>query len=130
MDYAVEDITVEHTGVDTKGTQEGGSNIIKNQVHLSRLRDGVFPQEIQVVFENGIVEVVEWDGEAEKHTITLERPAAIEEVFLDPENKIWLDINQLNNRKRTAPETKFARLQLMNFTVWFQKLISIAGAVF
>lgn len=121
VDYAVDDITV---------VEQADGDLIKNQIHLSRQRDGVFPQEVLVVFENGIEETIAWDGEAASHTITLDRPVAIEEVFLDPENKVWLDINQLNNRMRKEPETRFARLQLMNFAVWLQQLFSIAGSVF
>ncbi len=121
VDYAVEEILV---------VPDEGSDVVKNQIHLSRLSDGTFPQEISVVFENGIVETVEWDGLDTEKTITLERPSAIEEVFLDPENKIWLDINILNNRMRVAPEKKFARLQFMNFTVWLQQLFNVAGALF
>ena len=78
VDYAVEEITV----VPSKA-----SDVIMNQVHLTRLSDGVFPQEIEIVFDNGIVELVEWDGRERDKMLTFERPAAIEEVHLDPENK-------------------------------------------
>lgn len=121
VDYAVEEITV-------VPSEDG--EMVTNQVHLSRLSDGVFPQEIKIVFDNGIVESITWDGEAKEKTLTFERPVAIEEVHLDPENKIWVDTNQFNNRKRTTPEKKFARLQLMNFTIWLQQLFNIAGALF
>ncbi len=121
VDYAVEDITA---------VPSDDADVVVNQVHLSRLADGFFPQEIKVVFENGVVEMVDWDGEATEKMFTFERPVAVEEVHLDPENDVWLDINQTNNRKRTEPETKFARLQFMNFTVWLQQLFNVAGALF
>ncbi len=121
VDYAVEEITV---------VPSEASDVIMNQVHLTRLSDGVFPQEIEIVFDNGIVELVEWDGQERDKMLTFERPAAIEEVHLDPENKIWMDVNQLNNRMRKEPETRFARLQFMNATVWLQQLLNIAGALF
>ena len=121
VDYAVEDITV---------VPAENADIIVNQVHLARLSDGIFPQEIKVVFENGVVESVDWDGQEEEKMFTFERPVAIEEVHLDPDNDIWLDVNQFNNRLRKEPETKFARLKLMNFTVWLQQLFNVAGALF
>ncbi|MFK7848248.1 MAG: M1 family metallopeptidase [Rhodothermales bacterium] len=121
VDYKVEDITV-------VPAEDG--DIITNQVHLSRLADGVFPQEIDILFDDGVVETVEWDGESKEKMMTFERPASIVEVHLDPENKVLLDTNQFNNRLRTEPETKFARLQFMNFTVWLQQLFNVAGALF
>ncbi len=121
VDYKVEDITV---------VPADDSDIITNQIHLSRLADGIFPQEIDILFDDGVLETVEWDGESKEKTMTFERPASILEVHLDPHNKIMLDINQFNNRLRTEPETKFARLQFMNFTVWLQQLFNVAGALF
>ena len=54
----------------------------------------------------------------------------VAEVHIDPENKILVDVNQLNNRMRVEPETEFARLQLMNAIVWLQQLLNIAGGMF
>ncbi|MEM8484279.1 MAG: M1 family metallopeptidase [Bacteroidota bacterium] len=121
VDYKVADITVVPDEV---------SDTVVNQVHLTRDADGVFPQEIEVVFDNGVVETVEWSGEELEKTITFARPAAIEEVHLDPDNKVLLDINQLDNRLRVNPESRFARLQTANVIVWLQQLFNVAGALF
>ncbi len=121
VDYQVADITV---------VPNENSDVVVNQVHLVRNADGIFPQEIEVVFDNGVVERLAWDGASLEETITLERPASIEEVHLDPENKVLLDINQLDNRLRVDPETKFARLKVANVIVWLQQVFNVAGVLF
>ena len=50
-------------------------------------------------FEDGSVETVDWDGQETWKTFTFEKPTRAVEAYLDPENKVWLDVNRLNNRR-------------------------------
>ncbi len=120
VDYAVEEILI----------SPGDAGTVTSEVKISRLNDGIFPNTVRVIFENDIEETIEWEGEEEEKIFTFERPVPVVEAHVDPNNDIWVDVNPLNNRKRVEPETKFARLQLMNFTVWLQQVLHIAGAMF
>lgn len=121
VDYAVESIDV------TPG--EGAAGYM-SEVSLKRLGDGFFPLEIQIVFADGTKETRLWDGKTIEKRYSFETASPVSEVYVDPENKAWLDIDRMNNRMRVDPEKGFARLQLANFTVWLQQVLSLAGGIF
>ncbi len=95
------------------------------RVRLGRLGDGVFPQTVRVRFADGGMEDFLWDGYAAEHVLEFERPVA--EVFLDPENEVWLDANRLNNRLRSGGSDSFELKAWTTLAVWIQRLIPIAG---
>jgi hypothetical protein len=123
VDYAVDSISNEAVEADD-------GNRFSSEVSLKRLRDGVFPQEVWVDFADGSRETMTWDGEAEEQVYSFEKASPVEEVYLDPEEKVWLDIDRMNNRMRVYPEKRFARLQFFNLTVWLQQVLNIAGGLF
>ena len=97
VDYGVGSIQVEKEGSNVESTFE-----------ILRLGDGVFPTQIQVLFEDGAFENLEWDGKESKKEFSFTRNVAVEEVYIDPLDYVWLDINRLNNRKRVTPESSFS----------------------
>lgn len=120
VDYAVDSLSIVST--------EGAS--VQSRFIAMRLGDGHFPQKIRVLFEDGNHELIEWDGVRLKEEFVFERPVAVAEVHLDPEDGVWLDINRLNNRIRLEPEQKFAWQKFFNVTVWVQQWIHLAGSLF
>ncbi len=120
VDYAIDSLSVEQLD----------ENVVQSSFVAKRLGTGYFPQKIRVLYEDGKAEDIEWDGRDTEKEFVFERPAAISEVYLDPDEKIWLDINRLDNRLRRDPETRFAWLQLSNVTVWIQQWLTFAGGIF
>ena len=120
VDYAIDSLIV----------QPKDDATFESRFVAKRLGDGYFPQQILVTFENGITETVSWDGLGNEKEFVFDRPAALSEVHLDPEDAVWLDINRLNNRKRLEPDNRFAWLQFFNVTVWVQQWLNVAGGFF
>jgi len=119
VDYAVGEIEVDETG----------DEIISNFTVL-RENNGVMPVSIRAYFADGTHEDLIWNGEEEKKTFSFAKGIALEEVHIDPEDKVWLDINRLNNRKRVTPESKFATQSLANSLVWLQKFFQFTSSIF
>ena len=95
-----------------------------------RLGDGVMPLTIRAYFEDGAHEDLVWNGEESKKTFSFAREVALKEVHIDPMDKVWLDVNRLNNRKRVVPETQFAKQHFMNNLIWLQHFYQFASSVF
>ena len=98
-----------------RGIQEEGGNkrtfksieyentIYKSKVIIQRLGEVVMPVEILVHFENGEEILEQWDGKQRSFELLYEKTERIEWAKVDPENKILIDINRLNNSLTTKP---------------------------
>jgi hypothetical protein len=60
-----------------------------------RVGDAVMPVEIEVRFADGTAHRETWDGKDQEKRIVMERQIVC--VIVDPENKLWMDVNQANN---------------------------------
>jgi len=113
-DYSVGNIQHLETAMATIGIWED-SLIIKNQnpqkkyqakVVLERLEEIQLPVDILVCFVDGTKVWERWDGKARTHGLTYDTDVRIDYVEIDPLQKIYMDINILNNSKRTEPNTR------------------------
>ena len=73
---------------------------------LQRLEEIQLPVEILVHFEDDTEVLEQWDGKARTHGLTYETDVRIAYVEIDPSQKIYMDLNILNNSKRTVPDTR------------------------
>lgn len=102
-------------------------NLLNYTVYVERKGDGVFPQTIRVTFEDGTVEDIAWDGVARWERFAF--PKRITEVYIDPENEVWLDIDRLNNRRsRTAGP--LPRKVHFKVTTWLQHAFFLLSGLF
>jgi len=74
--------------------------------HAVVLRHGslAFPVEIELRFEDGHVEHRHWDGEGTHYTISCEGPAELVAVTVDPEQRVLLDDDLMNNAAALADQ--------------------------
>lgn len=81
-----------------------------SSVQVQRPGDLVLPVEIHVFFSDGTRRIETWDGKERSRSFQYESPARITSVEIDPERRIWIDRNFLNNgmsaEKRSAPVSK------------------------
>ncbi|MEW6379708.1 MAG: M1 family aminopeptidase [bacterium] len=89
LDYAIDHIS----------TRQGRTGEIISTVHIRRLQEAVMPGELQVVFQDGRKETVQFDGRQEEESITLTTEGKIAEASLDPRH-ILPDIDRSNNHYR------------------------------
>lgn len=130
VDYAIYSLSVQRMDAPS-GVASGDDASLwyKNRVRVERKQDGIFPQTLRVRFDDGTTEDVEWDGEDVWEEFTFERPARLVEAYLDPENKVWLDVNRLNNRRATDSNNTLARKQNLKATVWVQQIFHILSGL-
>lgn len=92
-------------------------------------REGGFrhPVTLEMEFENGERQRKVWNGEKRWHRWTVTGPSKLRSARVDPEGKLVLDANRLNNGllidKQKGPVTKL----LVNILFWTQNLIQAVG---
>jgi aminopeptidase N len=97
---AVVDYRVLHVRYTLDHKDTSGTRYYRNTVWISREEDGKIPVEVQFIFSNGDTLMKTWDGQAVAKKFEFLVPAKITEVQIDPERKIYIDINWTNNSWR------------------------------
>ena len=64
------------------------------------------PVVVAFKFEGKLVERETWDGRGTTKTFRFERPEKLEWVEIDPDRRIALDVNWLNNGRRLEPDAR------------------------
>ena len=75
-------------------------------VVIERLEEIQLPIDILVHFSDGTEKSAYWDGKARTHGLSFDTDVPIDYVEIDPMQKNYMDINILNNSKRTEPNTR------------------------
>ncbi|MBM3293337.1 MAG: M1 family metallopeptidase [Candidatus Aminicenantes bacterium] len=135
LDYAVSSVSSEKEAVPTgrfgagavtagPGGEEAGQ-IIRSEVVVWRAGEWVFPQEIEVVFEDGSKVREAWDGRERWRKFVYRRPSRLVSAAVDPEGKCVLDVNWANNSKRLDPPKAPLRKHTLGLVGWVQHLLSL-----
>lgn len=102
----------------------------KTEIVLERLGDFVLPVEVKITLENGKELWKSWDGKEQFHTITLEESAPTQSVYIDPEHKIYLDVDFHNNSKTHRAERKPSTKYASKAVQWAQNILQAATLIF
>lgn len=89
---------------------KGGAQY-ETSVVVRRRGEVYFPVEVAFKFEGKQVERQTWDGRDRTKTFTFVRPEKLEWADVDPDRKVLLDVNWLNNGRRLEADARPA-------TVW------------
>lgn len=103
--------------------QEKAPDSHRSKVILHRLGEICLPVDVAIGFENGDVVKETWDGKARSVDFRYERPEKIIWAQVDPQHKIWLDVNLLNNSLRLEPKKSTARGLGAAFLFWLQTVM-------
>lgn len=76
-------------------------------VLLARKGTLAFPVDIDVTFEDGSTQRVQWDGQGDTTRLAVRGASPVRSVFVDPERRVLIDRNPRNNFQR-VPEAKSA----------------------
>ena len=101
------------------GTSEGP---YENLVTVRRLGEMVFPVRLLVEFENGERVTEQWDGRYRWQRYTYLRPYKVQRAQIDPEQRVWLDVNFLNNSAVETPDRRPAQKWYLKWVFWLQSL--------
>jgi len=96
----------------------------RNDISIMRKGELIFPQEILIIFENGEEVRKTWDGKSRWKKFSYVRPYRLKSARLDPENKMVLDINTMNNSAVINPNKNTPLKYGLSLMLKFQKLLS------
>jgi hypothetical protein len=99
-----------------------------SKVELERLGDMMLPVEVLVHFSNGDKVTEYWDGKSRVKDYTYTGTRKIDWVKIDPEYKITMDVNYINNSVTGSPDpapVKRITGKLIMFLEFFTHLISL-----
>lgn len=87
----------------------------------------VFPVEIELKFEGLAPERRQWDGRDRVVTYRVTGPRKLEWASIDPDRKIPLDVDWLNNARRIKSDGRVAAKLAAGVVFWMQHLIALIG---
>lgn len=82
----------------------GSDSLYTAVVELERLGDVMLPEEILVHFKNGSEVMEMWDGKSRFKDYEYSGKGAVEWVKIDPDYKILMDVNLINNSMTLTPD--------------------------
>lgn len=111
---------------DAKRTEDDRADTgpYESTVLLQRRGEFVFPVDVALTFSDGHVERVAWDGRDRWKKIRVTRPQKLLSANIDPERKVWLDVDWLNNWMRVEPDRRVAFSWATRVTYWVQNILT------
>jgi hypothetical protein len=142
-DYELTSIRSEHVqtpaGIfDSLGTKvirsrkitEESKGSFRSRVLVSRLGEVELPVTVRIGFDGGDTLTERWDGKDRWKEFTYIRPDRVIWATVDPDQKIFVDTNYLNNSKAVDPESFAIRKYFVKMLFWIQnalQTVAIAG---
>jgi hypothetical protein len=113
--------------VEVKDEGTGGTPVYDTEVIVHRRGEFRFPVELEVTFRGGSRERVRWDGQDRwrRFTFATAKPAVT--AVVDPDRKVLLDVNWLNNGRTLKPDRAPARRMRLGLAFWTQSLMQLVG---
>jgi hypothetical protein len=106
----------------------GGLVRYESSVVVRRMGEAVWPVDVELRFKGGRSVRKSWDGVARWVRYRAVGPRLLEAV-VDPDRKCLLDVNVLNNGRRTEPDRGTASAATHRLRFWAQNLLELAAAL-
>jgi hypothetical protein len=121
MDYSVDKIMI---SPDTAGAGERitDSTNYTSEVDLRRLGTFIFPVEVSILFDDGTLRRVEWDGKDPWKKLTFYRKSRVISAMVDPDRHNLLDVNMTNNSKTVGVQRSGVTRLSTRFLFWLQTI--------
>jgi Peptidase family M1 domain len=110
-----------------KKSEKDKDSVYIATVQLERLGEVMLPEEVLVHFDNGDQILETWDGKSRYKDFTYTGNRQVDWVKIDPEYKIRMDINYINNSMTADPDRKPLRRYTNKFISFLQFLISFVS---
>jgi len=130
-DYAVDQIYNTETK-SAAGYLEDFDNCTTNQTDNKTLNSGVvirrlegmkLPVEVEIYFENGDQVLKTWDGQSPTKTFTFNTDSKIIKAVVDPNRKLPIDKNWINNSYALEPDKTGLRYYFSEMLLTTQRVI-------
>lgn len=128
LDYAVAEVHSEPVtppqGVGPPSPpQVAGGTLFESTVTIRRLGTVTFPVEIEVVFDSGERRREHWDGQGRWYRLHYLRAARVVSAMVDPDRRVFLDVNRTNNSQRLTPNRRATYRWAGKWLLWLQNLL-------
>jgi hypothetical protein len=100
--------------------QNQGEEIFRSSVIIHRLGELTIPVDLLVQFDNGETVMETWNGLERTKRFEYTGPQKVVAAHIDPEEKIYIDKNFINNSLTLSPSKKGIRSTVSKFLVWIQ----------
>lgn len=108
-----------------KEKKEKKETIYISEVTVRRLGEVIIPVEVLVVFENGEKVIENWDGQYRWVRYRYEKPSKVKYAHVDPEHKLVLDVNYINNSKYSETKSFSSYKWASRWMFWLQHLMEV-----
>lgn len=99
--------------------------LYENEVRIRCLGGVIFPVEVLIKFKNGEEIREQWDGHGRWVKYKYVKPTQIEFAQIDPENKVVLDVNTLNNSRTLKRLAKGVNKLSLRWLFWMQNILHL-----
>jgi hypothetical protein len=90
---------------------------------VERLGGLIFPITLEITFEDGSVQKINWDGKDREKVFEIETVVPVLSAYLDPQQKIYLDIDLNNNSLTLAPQQSTLEKYAAKLTFWLEQVL-------
>lgn len=101
----------------------------RNQVVVQRQGEVSFPVRVEVRFDDGTSASEEWDGQERWRRFDYSGSQRVEWAVVDPEEKVVLDINRLNNSRMRQASTRGVVRLTARWGFWFQSVLHVLAGM-
>ncbi len=110
---------------------EDGGTTYRSEVVVRHDGQGVFPVDVQMVFEDGSEMREHWDGRARWRLFVHEGPSKLEYAVVDPDRVLQLDLHPSNNSRLVEEGSHLASVKWASkWMLWLQDFLeSVASFV-
>ena len=110
-----------------RAADENETRGYRSVLELRHRGELILPVEVELTFEGQEPERRLWDDGRRWAKWEYERPEKLLEVRLDPDGKLALDADRLNNARRIEPDPAAARKLATTFLFWVQQGMALLG---
>ena len=110
-----------------KEADKKGARQYESRVELRRLGEVAFPVEVELLFAGKPPERRPWDGKDRWVRWDFVRPEKLISARIDPEEKVLLDANRLNDSKRVEADQRAAVSWSARYYFWVQQALALLG---
>jgi len=103
---------------------ESEHNTFKNRVTIHRLGEMQIPIDVAISYESGKTILEKWDGQDRVQVFEYESDEKIIKVEIDPERKIFIDKDFINNSRTLQPTGDGIAKTTRTFFTWLQNLLT------
>jgi hypothetical protein len=110
-----------------RAADENETRNYRSILQLRQRGEVILPVEVELTFDGKEPERRLWDDGKRWAKWEFERPEKLLEVRLDPDGKLALDADRLNNARRTEPDPAAARKLATGLLFWLQQGMALLG---